>query len=100
MSLYSIHPVLPVTKTDFFCGKGLSQTDCPISGNSLQGVLSSKLTNASNVNPDRFKREIEKGLADVKHQYLASHRLPSDFVYNKMDESSNYLKVFTIQVQK
>lgn len=57
-------------------------------------------TNASNVNPDRFKREIEKGLAGVKHQYLASHRLPSDFVYNKNDESSNYLKVFTIQVQK
>ena len=57
-------------------------------------------TNASNVSPSRFKKEIEKGLAGVHFDYLASHRLPSDFVYNKNDESSNYLKVFTIQVQK
>lgn len=57
-------------------------------------------TNASNVSPSRFKKEIEKGLAGVHYDYLASHRLPSDFVYNKNDESSNYLKVFTIQVQK
>lgn len=57
-------------------------------------------TNASNVNLDKFKQEIEKGFAGVKHDYLASYRLPSDFKYNKNDESSNYLKVFTIQVQK
>ena len=57
-------------------------------------------TNASNVSLERFKKEIEKGFVGVKHQYLANYRLPSDFVYNKNDESSNYLKVFTIQVQK
>ena len=57
-------------------------------------------TNASNVSTGRFKKEIEKGLAGIRYDILASHRLPSDFVYNKNDESSNYLKVFTIQVQK
>ena len=57
-------------------------------------------TNASNVSPGRFKKEIEKGLAGVRYDILAVHRLPSDFVYNKNDESSNYLKVFTIEVQK
>lgn len=68
-------------------------------------ILSSKgtiiaSTNASNVSPEKFKKEIEKGLSGVKHQYLTSYRLPSDFTHNKNDESSNYLKVFTIQVQK
>ncbi|CQR25067.1 SAM-dependent methyltransferase [Streptococcus varani] len=57
-------------------------------------------TNAANLSPNRFKKEIEKALSGVKYDYLASYRLPSDFTYNKNDESSNYLKVFTIQVQK
>lgn len=66
---------------------------------SPKGILIAS-TNASNVSPNRFKREIEKGLVGVNYDYLISYRLPSDFIYNKNDESSNYLKVFTIQVQK
>lgn len=57
-------------------------------------------TNASNVPLEKFKQQIEKGFAGIKHRYLATYRLPNDFVYNKNDESSNYLKVFTIQVKK
>lgn len=57
-------------------------------------------TNAANVAVEKFKQQLEKGFAGTKHHYLSTHRLPSDFVYNKNDESSNYLKVFTIQVQK
>ncbi|HFH9837324.1 TPA: class I SAM-dependent rRNA methyltransferase [Streptococcus suis] len=57
-------------------------------------------TNAANLSLDRFKKEIEKGFAGCKHRYVKTYRLPSDFVINKYDESSNYLKVFTIQVEK
>ncbi|MGT2910726.1 class I SAM-dependent rRNA methyltransferase [Streptococcus cameli] len=57
-------------------------------------------TNASNVTSDKFKRQLEKGLNGRRYDFLESYRLPSDFKYNKNDESSNYLKVFTIQVQK
>lgn len=57
-------------------------------------------TNASNLAAEKFKQQIETGLIGTSHRYLSTHRLPSDFVYNKNDESSNYLKVFTIQVQK
>ncbi|MGT2800649.1 class I SAM-dependent rRNA methyltransferase [Streptococcus marmotae] len=57
-------------------------------------------TNASNVGLEKFKKEIEKGFMGRKHRYLQTYRLPSDFVINKNDESSNYLKVFTIQVEK
>lgn len=56
-------------------------------------------TNAANFSKEAFRQEIEKGFAGRKHTYLSLHRLPSDFVYNTNDESSNYLKVFTIQVQ-
>ncbi|BDD42837.1 SAM-dependent methyltransferase [Streptococcus ruminantium] len=57
-------------------------------------------TNAANVSVEKFKRQIEKGFGPKKHRYVASYRLPADFVINKNDESSNYLKVFTIQVDK
>lgn len=57
-------------------------------------------TNASNLSLEKFRQELEKGFGNRKHRYLTTHRLPSDFAYNKKDESSNYLKVFTIQVQK
>lgn len=57
-------------------------------------------TNAANVSVEKFKRQIEKGFGVRKHHYEASYRLPADFVINKNDESSNYLKVFTIQVDK
>lgn len=57
-------------------------------------------TNAANVSVDKFKRQIEKGFKGRKYRYIASYRLPTDFTVNKNDESSNYLKVFTIQVDK
>lgn len=57
-------------------------------------------TNAANLSLEKFKDQIEKGFGAVKHRYVTTYRLPSDFVYNKKDESSNYLKVFTIQVKK
>ncbi|MBF0818589.1 class I SAM-dependent rRNA methyltransferase [Streptococcus acidominimus] len=57
-------------------------------------------TNASNLPLEKFKKEIEKGFGSCKHRYLETYRLPGDFVSNKKDESSNYLKVFTIQVKK
>lgn len=57
-------------------------------------------TNAANLSRAKFKEEIEKGLGQVSYRYEHEYRLPSDFQYNKKDESSNYLKVFTIQVEK
>ncbi len=56
-------------------------------------------TNAANVSIDKFKSEIKKGFAGRKHDFQMTYRLPSDFEYNKNDESSNYLKVFVIQVK-
>ncbi|MBF0786890.1 MULTISPECIES: class I SAM-dependent rRNA methyltransferase [unclassified Streptococcus] len=64
-----------------------------------EGILIAS-TNASNVSLEAFKKEIEKGFGGCKHRYLETYRLPSDFVSNQKDESSNYLKVFTIQVKK
>ncbi|GGE33636.1 class I SAM-dependent rRNA methyltransferase [Streptococcus himalayensis] len=57
-------------------------------------------TNAANLSRRRFKEELEKGFGKTKHQYLSEYGLPADFAYNKKDESSNYLKVFTIKVDK
>ena len=57
-------------------------------------------TNAANFSKSKFKQEIEKGFAGRKHRYLAEYGLPADFVYNKKDGSSNYLKVFTIKVDQ
>lgn len=55
-------------------------------------------TNAANVNKEKFKKQIEKGFQGRKHRYLAIYGLPADFRWNKKEESSNYLKVFTIKV--
>ncbi|MBY5034813.1 class I SAM-dependent rRNA methyltransferase [Streptococcus gallolyticus] len=57
-------------------------------------------TNASNLTAEKFKKELKKGFGQTKFRYLATNRLPADFAHNKNDESSNYLKVFTIQVEK
>lgn len=57
-------------------------------------------TNAANLSPKKFKEQIEKGFAGTKHHYLMTDGLPADFPYNKKDESSNYLKVFTIKVDR
>ena len=57
-------------------------------------------TNAAIVCNSLFKKDMEKGFAGVPHRYLAEYGLPADFVYNKKDENSNYLKVFTIKVDK
>ncbi|HFI0240109.1 TPA: class I SAM-dependent rRNA methyltransferase [Streptococcus suis] len=57
-------------------------------------------TNAANVTVEKFRQQIEKGFGSQKHRYLADYRLPADFKFNKHDESSNYLKVFTIRVEK
>lgn len=57
-------------------------------------------TNTANISRSKFKKEIEKGFAGSKHRYLKEYGLPADFTYNKKDERSNYLKVFTIKVDK
>ncbi len=57
-------------------------------------------TNAANLSLEKFRQQIEKGMGKTGYRILETYRLPADFTYNKKDESSNYLKVFTIQVQK
>ena len=57
-------------------------------------------TNAANVSRDKFKKEIEKGFKGQKHHYISEVGLPADFQYNEREESSNYLKVFTIKVDQ
>lgn len=57
-------------------------------------------TNASNVSVDQFRRQLDKGFGSVKHSYLSLHQLPADFKVNPADPASNYLKVFTIQVNQ
>ena len=57
-------------------------------------------TNAANVSRSKFRNEIEKGFVGKKHRYIKEYGLPADFNYNKKDESSNYLKVFTIKVEE
>ncbi|MGF1372684.1 class I SAM-dependent rRNA methyltransferase [Streptococcus infantarius] len=57
-------------------------------------------TNAANLTVAQFKKQLEKGFASVKHEYIRLQQLPSDFTLNKADMSSNYLKVFTIKVEK
>lgn len=57
-------------------------------------------TNAANLIVAQFKKQLEKGFASVKHEYIRLQQLPSDFTVNKADMSSNYLKVFTIKVEK
>ena len=62
-----------------------------------KGILIAS-TNAANVSRDKFKKEIEKGFKGQKHHYISEVGLPADFRYNEREESSNYLKVFTIKV--
>lgn len=57
-------------------------------------------TNAAGMSLDRFRKEIEKGFGRVPHHYERTYRLPKDFAINKKDESSNYLKVFTIRLDR
>ena len=57
-------------------------------------------TNAANVSRSKFRNEIKKGFVGKKHCYIKEYGLPADFNYNKKDESSNYLKVFTIKVEE
>lgn len=57
-------------------------------------------TNAANLTVAQFKKQLEKGFASVKHDYVRLQQLPSDFTVNKADVTSDYLKVFTIRVRK
>ncbi len=57
-------------------------------------------TNASNLSLEKFQKEIEKGFDKRPHHYEDIYRLPKDFAINKKDESSNYLKVVTIRIDK
>ncbi|MGT2932505.1 class I SAM-dependent rRNA methyltransferase [Streptococcus catagoni] len=57
-------------------------------------------TNAANVSVDQFKKEIKKGIENANLQEMTLQQLPSDFQVNKADDRSNYLKVFTIKVEK
>ena len=57
-------------------------------------------TNAANVSRSKFRNEIKKSFVGKKHRYIKEYGLPADFNYNKKDESSNYLKVFTIKVEE
>ncbi|MGT2925204.1 class I SAM-dependent rRNA methyltransferase [Streptococcus caviae] len=54
--------------------------------------------NASNMTVAQFKKQLEKGFGKRQHTYLDLQQLPGDFAVNEKDESSNYLKVFTIKV--
>lgn len=57
-------------------------------------------TNAANVSRQKFTEQIDKGFAGRTYQVLDKYGLPADFVYNKKDESSNYLKVISMKVTK
>lgn len=57
-------------------------------------------TNASNLSRHKFMEQIKKGLKGTDFEILSQYGLPADFAYNKKDERSNYLKVFTIKVNK
>ena len=57
-------------------------------------------TNAANVSRKKFIEQIDKGFAGKEYQILKEYGLPADFIYNKKDESSNYLKVIIMKVTK
>ncbi len=57
-------------------------------------------TNAANVSRQKFIEQIDKGFAGKTYQILNKYGLPADFAYNKKDESSNYLKVISMKVDK
>ena len=55
---------------------------------------------SSSITGKKLKKQLEKGFAGYKHHYLNLKQLPADFAVNQADQSSNYLKVFTIKVEK
>lgn len=57
-------------------------------------------TNAANMTVQQFKKQIRKGLADKSADLTSLQQLPADFATNPKDPSSNYLKVYTIKVNK
>ena len=57
-------------------------------------------TNAANVSRQKFTEQIDKGFAGRTYQVLNKYGLPADFVFNKKDESSNYLKVISMKVSR
>ena len=57
-------------------------------------------TNAANVSRQKFTEQIDKGFAGRSYQILNKYGLPTDFAYNKKDESSNYLKLISMKVSK
>lgn len=64
---------------------------------SSDGVIIAS-TNAANLSVEQFRKELDKGFGKTKHTYLSLNQLPSDFTTNPNDDSSQYLKVFTIKV--
>ena len=57
-------------------------------------------TNAANMTVQQFKKELRKGLGDVSADFVNLQQLPADFTVNPNDPTSNYLKVYTIKVNK
>lgn len=55
-------------------------------------------TNASNLSLAAFKKQLAKGMGQQAHRFAQVQQLPADFAVNPNDESSNYLKVVTIEV--
>ena len=57
-------------------------------------------TNAANMTVQQFKKQLRKGLGDVSADFVNLQQLPADFTVNPNDSTSNYLKVYTIKVNK
>ena len=57
-------------------------------------------TNAANMTVQQFKKQLRKGLGDVSADFVNLQQLPVDFAVNPNDPTSNYLKVYTIKVNK
>ena len=57
-------------------------------------------TNAANMTVQQFKKQLRKGLGDVSADFVNLQQLPADFTVNPNDPTSNYLKVYTIKVNK
>jgi len=74
--------------------------------NELQYQLNQSEANLSQEQEQRlaqtvqFTEQIDKGFAGRTYQVLNKYGLPADFIYNKKDESSNYLKVISMKVTK
>ena len=57
-------------------------------------------TNTANMTVQQFKKQLRKGLGDVSADFVNLQQLPVDFAVNPNDPTSNYLKVYTIKVNK